>query len=531
MRINLKVLICDDVSEKGIDIFKKQADIEVDVKLKMSEDEICEIADQYNAIVVRSATKITKRILEHAKQLKVVGRAGVGIDNIDVETATQKGVVVVNTPDGNTTSAAEHTMAMMLSLARHIPHADHSLRKGRWDRKKFVGVEMRNKTLGIIGFGKIGSEVGKRAKAFDMRILVFDPFVTKEVAERAGVESVSLNNLLKESDFITVHMPLTAETKHMICTEQFDMMKNDVRIFNVARGGIIDENALYDAIVSKKVAGAALDVYEQEPQTESPLFKLPEVIVTPHLGASTQEAQINVAIDVANEIVRVLRGEPVQNAVNIPFVKHENMATFKPYMVLTEQLGKLAGVFAEGPMDTVEIDYFGEIVNYNTSALNNTLLKGLLRPFLHDAVNYVNAPLVAKNRGVKVKETKNFHTEDYTNKICVTIRGNGDWKHSISGTVFKNNELRILSIDDFSLDIQPTGHIIIITHNDKPKVVGKVGMVLGEYEVNIAGMQLDREEVGGGAMMILTIDQEVSTEIIAAIKEIPGIKSANYVAF
>ena len=304
----MKVLVCDKISEKGLEVFKQHPEIEVDVKLKLSEEEICAIVAQYQAIVVRSDTKITAKILEKAEQLKVVGRAGVGIDNIDVPTATQKGVVVVNTPDGNTIAAAEHTMAMMMALARHIPQADSSLRQGQWNRSKFVGVELRNKMLGIIGYGKIGSEVGKRSKAFGMNILVYDPFVTQEVAKKAGVKSVPLDTLLRESDFITVHMPLTSETKHMIGAEQIAKMKDGVRLLNVARGGIIDEAALYDAVASKKVAGAALDVYENEPQTQSPLFTLPEVIVTPHLGASTEEAQVNVAVDVAKEITSILQG-------------------------------------------------------------------------------------------------------------------------------------------------------------------------------------------------------------------------------
>ncbi|MGI6145705.1 MAG: phosphoglycerate dehydrogenase [Clostridia bacterium] len=526
----MKILICDRISEKGLEVFKQEPGIEVDVKLKLTEDEICEIASQYQAMVVRSQTRITKKILEHADQLKVVGRAGVGIDNIDVDAATLKGVVVVNTPDGNTISACEHTMAMMLALSRHIPQADQSLRQGQWNRSKFVGVELRNKTLGIIGYGKIGSEVGKRSKAFGMKILVYDPYINQEVAERAGVEAVSLDTLLKESDYITVHMPLTPETKHMISTEQFAKMKDGVRILNVARGGIIDEAALYEAIVSKKVAGAALDVFENEPQTQSPLFTLSEVIVTPHLGASTEEAQVHVAIDVAHEILRVLRGEPVQNAVNIPFIKPEHMDVAQPYMELTEKLGKLASVFAEGPISSLEIKYLGEIAKLEFGSLTNTFIKGLLRPYLHDAINYVNAPLVAKNRGIKVQEIKSTQTEDYTNKICVTI-SNKKWKHTIAGAVFRKNELRILSIDKFSLDIQPTGHIMIIRHTDRPKLVGQVGMILGEEGVNIAGMQLDREEAGGDAMMILTIDHEVGEDVIEKIKMIEDVKTANYVAF
>ncbi len=527
----MKVLILDNISEKGVKVLKDEANIQVDIKGKMSEDELCQIIGDYNAVAVRSATKITKKVLEHGQQLQVVGRAGVGIDNIDVDTATMKGIVVVNTPEGNTISAAEHTVGMMLALARNIPQADHSLREGRWDRKKFVGTELRNKKIGILGFGKIGSEVGKRCKAFGMKILVHDPYVTQDIAKRAGVELVDFAGLLKNSDIITVHMPLTSETKHMIGKEQFDLMKDGVRILNVARGGIIDEKDLYEAIKSKKVAGAAIDVYETEPQTESPLFTLPEVIVTPHLGAQTKEAQVNVAIDVAEEIVRVLKGEPVQNAVNIPFIKPELMSVVKPYVELTEKLGKLAGKLACGPIDEIEIKYLGDIANLDLSSLTNTFLKGLLRPFLHDAVNYVNAPLVAKKRGINVKEIKSSQTEDYTNQICITIKGNGSWKRSIAGTVFKKNEMRILRIDDFSLDIQPTGHIIITMHNDKPKMVGNIGMILGEYDVNIAGMQLDREEEGGTALMLLTVDQEVKPEIMNRIKEIPGVSYATTVTF
>ncbi|MCR4440559.1 MAG: phosphoglycerate dehydrogenase [Peptococcaceae bacterium] len=527
----MKVLVCDPISEKGIEVLKRDPSVEVDVKLKLSEEELCALVPEYQGIIVRSETKITKKILENCHQLKVVGRAGVGIDNIDVEAATLKGIVVVNTPDGNTISAAEHTMGMMLALARHIPQADHSLRQGQWNRSKYVGVELRSKKLGIIGFGKIGSEVGKRSKAFGMEIMVYDPYVTQQTAQRAGVELVDLDTLLRESDIITVHMPLTSETRHMICKEQFDKMKDGVRILNVARGGIIDEAALYEAIINKKVAGAALDVYEKEPLTQSPLFALPEVIVTPHLGASTQEAQVNVAIDVAYEILRVLHGEPVQNAVNIPFIKPELIQVIKPYIELMEKLGKLGGSLAEGPIDDIEIKYLGEIADYDLGSLTNTFLKGILRPFLHEAVNYVNAPLVAKQRGIKVREIKSPQTEDYTNKISVVIKGNGKWKRSFSGTVFKNNELRILSIDQFTLDIQPTGNLVIIMHRDRPRLVGQIGMILGDYNINIAGMQLDREEPGGKAAMILTVDQPVSPEVMELIMKVKDIKTATYVSF
>lgn len=527
----MKVLVCDPISDKGIEILRSEPGITVDVQLKKTEDELCAIVPEYQAIVVRSETKITKKILENANQLKVVGRAGVGIDNIDVEAATLKGVVVVNTPDGNTISAAELTVGMMLAMARHIPQADQSLRQGQWNRSKYVGVELRNKKLGIIGFGKIGSEVGKRCKAFGMNIMVYDPYVNADTAKRAGIEIADLDTLLCQSDIITIHMPLTSETKHMICKEQFAKMKNGVRLLNVARGGIIDEAALYEAIVAKKVAGAALDVYEKEPTTQSPLFTLPEVIVTPHLGASTEEAQVNVAIDVSYEILRVLRGEPVQNAVNIPFIKPELMTVLEPYAVLTEKLGKLASCLALGPIDDIEIKYVGEVTEYDLGSLTNTLLKGLLRPMLHEAVNYVNAPIVARQRGINVREIKSAQTQDYTNQVIVNIKGNNIWERSCAGTVFKNNEMRILRIDQFSLDIQPTGNLVIIQQKDRPKIVGQIGMILGDYDINIAGMQLDRDEQGGNALMILTVDHPVEQDIMEKIAKVKDIKSATYIAF
>lgn len=527
----MKVLVCDPISEKGIEIFQAEPRIEVDVKLKLTEEQICEIVSEYSAIVVRSETKITKKIIDRAQQLKVIGRAGVGIDNIDVDAATKKGIVVVNTPDGNTIAATEHTVGMMLALARHIPQADQSLRRGEWNRSKFTGIELRKKTLGIMGFGKIGSGVGRICKAMGIRVLVYDPYVTEEMAKRAGVEQADFETVLRECDIITFHLPLTSETKHLITKEEFRKMKDGVKIINVARGGLIDEKDLYDAIKSQKVSGAALDVYEKEPQTESPLFELPQVIVTPHLGASTKEAQVNVAIDVAEEMIRVLKGEPVQNAVNIPFIKPELLDVMKPYMELVEKLGRLASALAEGPIDYIEIKYFGEITNYDLSSLTNTFIKGLLRPFLHDAINYVNAPLVAKSRGIAVKEIKTSQTQDYTNKICVTMKGNGLWSRSVAGTVFKKNELRILNIDEFSLDIQPRGHIVLVVHKDRPKMVGRVGMILGDYDINIAGMQLDRLEEGGKAMMILTVDQEVGPEVMEKISQIPGCVKATAIAF
>jgi D-3-phosphoglycerate dehydrogenase len=527
-----KILDCDPISEQGIEILRQAPDVEVDVKLKQTEDAICEIAADYHAMIVRSETKITERILTKAERLKVVGRAGVGIDNIHVEAATQKGVVVVNTPDGNTISACEHTMALLLAMARNVPQAQQSLKEGRWDRSKYMGVELRGKKMGILGFGKIGAEVAVRCRAFGMDILAYDPYITDDRVQQYHARQCTKEEIFKEADFITVHMPKTAETKNMIGKRELEMMKPTARVLNVARGGLVNEQDLYDALVQNKIAGAAIDVFEKEPQTESPLFQLPQVVTTPHLGASTEEAQVQVAQDVAREILRVLNGELLYNAANIPYMKPELAKKMRPFMALAEKLGKVCNYITEGPIQKVEIKYTGDVPKPEDLApLTNTLMKALLRPAVGDAVNYVNAPVVAKSRGIKILVTQEIQSQDYVNQMAVTIRDQNGKSHSIGGSVFQNGEIHIIQIDEFNLDILPAGHLLLAPHRNQPKVVGPVGMILGDAGVNISGMQVSRENRDGVALMVLTLDSMVPQNILKELEQIPAIYQAIYVEF
>ncbi|MCL2121907.1 MAG: phosphoglycerate dehydrogenase [Clostridiales bacterium] len=526
----MKILVCDPISELGVDILKKDDKILVDVKLNQSEEEIIAIAGEYQAIIVRSETKITKGIMEAAGQLKVIGRAGVGTDNIDVEFATKKGILVINAPDGNTISACEHTMAMILALARHIPQADQSLRRHAWDRKMYTGIELRGKTIGILGFGKIGSGIAVRCKAFGMKVLAYDPYTSKERAQLFGVEMTDRERIYREADFITVHMPLTEETKNMIAKEQFAMMKPNARVINVARGGIINENDLYQAIKDGVIAGGAVDVWSAEPMTEHPLFELPQMVVTPHLGASTEEAQINVALEVAEEITRVLHGLPVHNAVNIPFIPPEIMEKAKPFMDLVERLGKMAAYLADGTIQETDITFVGDFRDLDLKPMDNSYLKGLLRPIIDDEVNYVNAPVMARERGIRFTHVQSSGASDYANKVVATLSGK-NWRHHLAGTVFQNGEAHIVEIDEYILDIRPSGHIVFVPHVDQPKVVGPVGMILGENDINIAGMQLGRREQGGDALMIINVDTVVSGEVLQKIMTIPAVHKAAYLNF
>ncbi|MCL1848546.1 MAG: phosphoglycerate dehydrogenase [Clostridiales bacterium] len=526
----MNILVCDPISELGVEILEKDKSFRVDVKLGLSEEEIIAIADTYQAMVVRSETKITKGIIEAASQLKVVGRAGVGIDNIDVESATKKGILVINAPDGNTISACEHTMALILALARHVPRADQSLRQHQWDRKLYTGTELRGKTIGILGFGKIGSEIATRCKAFGMKVLAYDPYITQDRARHFDVEMSDRERIYREADFITVHMPLTDETKNMIGKDQFALMKPTTRVINVARGGIINEEDLYDAVKGGVIAGGAIDVWSQEPMTEHPLFSLPQMVITPHLGASTEEAQVNVALEVAEEITRVLHGLPVHNAVNIPFIRPEIMEKAKPFMDLAEKIGRLASYLAEGSVKETHIQYIGDYKDLDLRPLTNSFLKGLLRPVLNDAVNYVNAPVLARERGVKVSSVQGDGASDYANKMVVSVKGEG-WSHHLAGSVFQNGEVHFVEIDAFTLDIQPSGHLVLVPHKDQPRIVGPVGTILGDYDVNIASMQLARQAQGGDALMILSVDSAISEDVLEKLKSIPAIQKSSYLNF
>lgn len=513
-----KVLITDPLSNQGIDKLLAAQDVEVIQKHNLSPEELMLEIESADALLVRSQTKVTAEIIEKASRLKVIARAGVGVDNIDIPAATQKGIIVVNAPDGNTISTAEHTFAMLISLSRNIPQAYQSILQGKWDRKKYVGTELNGKTLSIIGLGRIGSEVAKRAKAFQMNVVAYDPYLTQERAEELGVKQATFEEAISIGDYITVHTPLTKSTYHLINEETFAKMKKGVRILNCARGGIVDENALYQAIQDGIVAGAALDVFEEEPPGEHPLFSLPQVIATPHLGASTIEAQENVAIDVAEEVLHILRDQPFKNAVNLPSIPAELQQKLKPYQELAEKLGQFVAQIVEGALKKITISFAGELANMDIAPLTRTILKGALSHHLSD-VNYVNAPNLAKQRGIQILEQKKSNSHGFTNLIQVSIETSNS-KRSASGTLLNGLGSRIVKIDQYSIDLNPKGHMLLIQHRDQPGVIGKVGTVLGNHDINIATMQVGRETIGGQAIMMIRIDKPAPNHVLNQLREL-----------
>ena len=516
----MKVLITDSLSKDGVKLLKKEAN--VDMATGLSEKELVGRIKDYDALIVRSRTQVTRDVINAGRRLKVVGRAGVGVDNVDVEVATERGIIVLNAPEGNTVSAAEHAIAMMMSLSKNIPRSNESVKRGEWARSRFMGVEVRNKTLGIIGLGRVGAEVAKIAHGLGMHIFAYDPFISPERADELGVRLAKMDDVVSKADFITIHTPLTKETRRLIGKKEFERMKNGVRIINCARGGIIDEGALYEAIKGGKVAGAALDVFEQEPPRDNPLLELDNVILTPHLGASTREAQINVAVSVAEGVIDALKGEPVKNAVNMPVIKPDALALIKPYLTLAEKLGRLSVQLIEGRINAVEAMYSGEVAERDTGPLTTTILKGILDPILSEPVNFVNAAVIAKNRGIKVIERKIGASEDFTGLITVVVRTTDDEK-SVAGTLFGKKDARIVRIDKYRVDALPSGYMLISRHIDKPGIIGCVGMILGKNSINIAGMQVGRESIGGEAVMVLNIDGTVSDEILKQIEAVDGI--------
>ncbi len=523
-----KVLICDDLSEEGLQIFRAEKNINVVVKLKMPlEDLKREIADA-DACVVRSATTISADVIAAAKKLKAIGRAGVGLDNVDVEAASKKGIVVINTPGGNTISAAEHTFCLLMSMARNIPRANESMKKGEWERKKFTGIELYDKTLGIAGLGRIGSEVAKRAQAFGMKVIAYDPYLKAERALQMGVEVVSLDDLYRRADFITLHMPLTAENKHMIGEKEISIMKKGVRIINCARGGLIDELALAKAIEGGRVAGAGIDVFESEPPTDWTLAKLPKVIATPHLGASTEEAQIAVAVDVARSIVDYFQGKGTKNAVNVPTVDPEVLEQIRPYLYLGEKLGLLSAQLVEGKISQVDIKYLGKAADCETTPITISIIKGLLTAILAENVNYVNASVLAKERGIKITESKTQTTEHYANLIQVDIKTDKK-ATSVGGTMLTREDTRIVMIDGFDVEAVPDGYILLISNKDVPGIVGQIGTLLGANQINIAGMTLGRDMLGGQARTLLKIDSAVPEKVMAEIKQAKNILDAKLI--
>lgn len=522
-----KVLISDPISDMGIQQLHDAADVAVDKRTGLSEDELVAIIGDYDALLVRSQTKVTARVIAAGKKLKAIGRAGVGVDNIDLEAATRHGVVVINAPDGNTITTCEHTLAMMMAVARHIPQAHKKTTSGEWDRKSFIGVELRGKTLGVIGMGRIGSEVAKRAKAFGMEIIAYDPFLSEERAEKLGVKLGTVEDICANADFITLHTPLTNETRHMIGKKQFALMKKGVRIINCARGGLVDEAALIEAIDEGIVAGAAFDVFEQEPPApDHPFLSHPKIIVTPHLGASTVEAQENVAIDVSEEVLHVLRGEPFKNAVNMPHVPASVLSRLQPYFTLCDSMGRFLSQMADGPVTEVSISYAGELAEVDTMILTRYVVRGVLAHYLGDEqVNVINSLHLAKQRDLNVNMNKVVAAgKGFTNLVTVRLKSKKG-ERTIAGTLLNGYGPRIVQIDQYPVDVAPEGHLIVVSHTDKPGIVGKLGTLLGNNGINIATMQVGRQVVGGAAVMVMSVDKQATPEVVEELGRLPDLTS------
>lgn len=522
----MKVLVADPLAEEGMENLKAKTD--VDVRTGLKPDELKAIIGDYDALIVRSETQVTRDVIKCGKKLQIIARAGVGLDNVDINAATEQGIMVVNAPTGNTVAAAEHTMALMLALARNVPQAHAQLKAGKWNRKEFTGVELRNKTLGIIGLGNVGSGVAVRSKNFDMRMISYDPFASEGYAATLGVTLVPLEQLYRESDFITLHLPLTPQTKGMIGAKEFDMMKKGVRVINVARGGLIDEEALVKAIEDGKVAGAAIDVFQVEPCTDSILFRNDKIIVTPHLGASTREAQINVCVDVVEQIIDVLNGKPARYAVNVPQIPAELLQILRPYMNVAEVVGRMVGQLMSGQLKSIKIKYSGEIAQYDTSALKAAILSGLLDTVSEEHVTLVNASMLAQQRGLKISEQKETEVQNYASLISMEVVAGGG-NVAVAGTVLRD-ETHIVRINQFWLDIVPGGgYFMLCYHRDKPGMIGAVGTVTGKSNVNISSMQVARLQKRGEALMILSLDEPVSDEDIKRIQSLPDISSVKLV--
>ena len=517
------ILAADGIAGEGIEILKKKFNVEV--RDKISHEELLEIIPQFDGLIVRSASKVTADVLERAENLKIIGRAGVGVDNIDVKAATEKGIIVINSPDGNTIAATEHTFAMMLAVSRNIPQANATMHNGEWDRKKFVGVELRNKTLGVIGLGRIGAGVAKRAQSFNMNVVAYDPFVSADRAESLGVKLIELDELFKTADFITVHMPLTKKTENMISLAEMKTMKPTVRLINCARGGIINEADLAVALSEKIISGAAIDVFTKEPLENSPLQNLPNIILTPHLGASTVEAQIGVSVDVAHGIIDALDGKPVSTAVNMPHIPAHVLKKITPYLDLAERLGRTITALSKKPISDLEIKINGNIAENDTSMISTAVLKGVLSDALDLNVNFVNAKFIAAERGIHVSEISSKTPVSFSNIIKVTANSN-----SVSGTLF-GDEARIVTINKFRVDVDPHARILVCPHINRPGVIGAIGTLLANYKINISSMQVGKSDIGGTNVMVLTVDNPISREVIDKVKEYDAIFDATLVAF
>ncbi|MFH1093046.1 MAG: phosphoglycerate dehydrogenase [Candidatus Omnitrophota bacterium] len=523
----MKILVSDPLSEEGLKILRER-NIAFDVKTKLTPEELKQIIADYDALIIRSGTKATAEIINASKKLKVIGRAGVGVDNVDVEAATKKGIVVMNTPGGNTISTAEHTVSMLLALNRNIPQANVSMKSGQWDKKKFMSRELHGKCLGIIGLGRIGIEVARIAQAFGMKVIAYDPFLSEKKAERFEVELVELKAMFERIDFLTVHTPLTSETEHMISKPEFSLMKKGIKIINCARGGIIDEKALLEAIKNGIVSGAALDVFENEPPKNNPLLELDCVIATPHLGAATEEAQVNVAIEVVEQVADVLEGKGIRNALNYPCVESEACRILEPYIRLAEKIGRFQAQIISGHITKVSIIYSGEIINHEVKPVSIALIKGLLENILGESVNYVNAPLIAQERDITIEETKVLENEQFSNLISVEVQTN-KVKSLVCGTLFTKSKQRIIRINEFYIDTIPQGNVLITRNIDSPGLVGRIGTILGDNNINIAAMNFGRRGPGEESLVVLNVDNEITEEVLAQIRQCKNVLDAKVI--
>jgi len=523
-----KVLISDQMDPNAAEIFRANG-VEVDEKPGLTKDELLAIIGQYDGLAIRSATKVTKEVLEAATNLKVVGRAGIGVDNVDIPAATAKGVVVMNTPFGNSITTAEHAIALMFALARELPAADNSTQAGKWEKNRFMGVELTNKTLGLIGAGNIGSIVADRALGLRMKVVAFDPFLSPERAIDLGVEKVELDELLARADFITLHTPLTDQTRNILSRENLAKTKRGVRIINCARGGLIDEAALKDMLESGQVAGAALDVFAEEPAKQSPLFGTPGLIATPHLGASTTEAQVNVAIQVAEQMADYLVRGGVSNALNVPSLSAEEAPKLRPYMALAEQLGSLVGQLAHGSIAGLAVETEGAAAELNMKPITSAVLAGFMR--VHsDTVNMVNAPVMAKERGLDVREVRHDREGDYHTLLRVTAMTQAG-ERSVAGTLFGNSAPRLVEIFGIKVEADLAGEMLYIVNEDAPGFIGRVGTTLGEAGVNIGTFQLGRRSAGGEAVLLLSVDSHVDQDVVAEIAALPGVRTVKPLRF
>lgn len=522
-----KVLVAESISEKGLQALYDHPNFTVDNQPNISVEKLFKVIKDYDALIVRSQTQVDEELFQAAEKLRVVARAGVGVDNIDVNAATKRGVLVINAPGANTIAAAEHTVAMMLAMARNIPFAHISTSDGKWERNKFKGIELYEKTLGILGMGKIGAEVSKRAKSFGMNILGFDPYLTEERAAQLGIKKASLDEIAEHSDFITVHTPLTKETRGLINDDYLAKTKKGVRLINVARGGIIDEESLVRGLESGQVGGAALDVFETEPSPNEDLLNHPNLIVTPHLGASTVEAQEKVAQEVSEEIVEIFETNSIRHAINMPQVSGEAQKKLQPFISLGEHTGLLAIQLLKGAPDKIEINYYGDLVKEDTDLLTRTMIKGILSHHLSDAVNLINALHLLKDQGVAFNVTKNPTGKGFANYMELTLH-KGDEQSSIGATVLNGYGARIMKMNEFRVDVKPEPNSLYIKHHDIPGMIGSVGSILGKHQINIGTMQVGRSNVGGSAIMVLTLDKKVEEPVIAELLSMEGLQGAQF---